>query len=111
MRVLVCGSRTYTNARRIRQVLSELPRGAVVIHGGARGADRIADGVARSLGFTVMEFKPDWSRGRHAGFDRNLAMLDEQPDRVIAFWDWRSRGTAHTIGEALKRGILVEVIE
>jgi hypothetical protein len=37
-------------------------------------------------------------------------MLDEKPDLVIAYWNGKSNGTAHTISEARKRGIPVEVI-
>jgi hypothetical protein len=37
-------------------------------------------------------------------------MLDQNPGLVIAFWDGKSRGTAHTIGEARRRGIPVEVV-
>jgi hypothetical protein len=110
MRVLVCGSRSWKDQRRIRSRLAQLPRGTIVLHGGARGADRLADGAARGLGMTVMEFKADWSRGRQAGFERNLVMLDEKPDLVLAFWDGQSKGTAHTIDQAIERGIAVEVI-
>lgn len=40
---------------------------------------------------------------------RNLAMLDEKPDLVIAFQINGSAGTQHTIDQARKRGIPVEV--
>jgi YspA, cpYpsA-related SLOG family len=110
MRVLVCGSRSWKDARRIRQRLAELPRSTIVIHGEARGADALADAAARGLGLTVMTFPADWSRGKQAGFERNIAMLDEKPDLVIAFWDGKSKGTAHTIDQAIERGIAVEVI-
>lgn len=38
-------------------------------------------------------------------------MLDvERPDRVLAFWDGRSRGTAHMIARAVEAGTPVEII-
>ena len=111
MRVLVCGSRDWTDETRIFQQLLLLPPGTEIITGGARGADHLAAGLARGLGFGVKVFFPDWkTHGRSAGFVRNIAMLDENPDLVIAFWDGQSRGTAHTIREAEKRGIPVQII-
>ena len=38
-----------------------------------------------------------------------VVVLDQNPVLVLAWWDGRSRGTAHTIGEAKKRGIPVEI--
>ena len=56
-------------------------------------------------------FPADWDTyGKQAGFIRNIQMLDEKPDLVIAFQKNASRGTQHTINEARKRGIPVEVI-
>jgi hypothetical protein len=61
--------------------------------------------------WNVRVFPADWERyKRRAGIIRNLEMLDQEPDLVIAFWDGKSRGTAHTIGEARRRGIPVEVV-
>ena len=111
MRVLVCGSRDWTDETRIFQRLSLLPFGTEIISGAASGADSLAAMVAQTLGFTVREFPADWNRhGRSAGYIRNNEMLNEDPDLVIAFWDGQSRGTAHTIYEAHNRAIPVEVI-
>lgn len=110
MLVLVCGSRSWRDGEAIRKRLARLPRGTTVLHGGARGADRLAGTVARSLGLAVVELRADWSRGRWAGLERNLAMLDRGPDLVLAFWDGASGGTAHCIAHAERRGIPVERI-
>lgn len=112
MRVLVCGSRDYPRKARIASRIAMLSPGTTVIHGAARGPDRIAGAYAESLGFEVEEYPADWERlGKRAGIIRNLDMLDACPDLVIAFWDGDSAGTKHTITEARKRGIPVEVIE
>lgn len=111
MKVLVCGSREWRDGTAIRDRLARLPRGTEILHGGCRGADRMADAVASSLGFRVREFPADWrGLGRSAGVRRNLAMLDEQPDLVLAFWRDGSTGTGHTIDEAMRRGIPIEVV-
>jgi hypothetical protein len=81
-----------------------------VIHGDARGADRWAAEVARQLGCRVRAFPADWDRfGKRAGILRNLQMLDQEPVLVLAFQFNGSRGTQHTISEARRRGIPVEV--
>jgi hypothetical protein len=111
MKVLVCGSRDYLTTTNIGRRIDELPAGSVILHGAARGADSIAAIYAACLGYRVISFPADWkTNGRKAGVIRNLQMLDERPDLVIAFWDGSSRGTKHTIDEARKRGIPVEVI-
>ena len=111
MKVLVCGSRDWTDADVIANRLADLaPDYPVVLHGGARGADLLADGICSVFGYEVQAFPADWRKhGKRAGILRNLAMLDEQPDLVIAFQRNGSRGTQHTIDEARRRGIPVEV--
>ena len=113
MKVLVCGDRNWAREAPIRERLSTLPKDAIIIEGGARGADTLARHAAEYLGLKVVEFPADWDRhGRAAGPIRNRQMLDEKPDLVIAFHPDldSSRGTADTVREARRRGILVEVI-
>jgi hypothetical protein len=111
VKVLVCGSRDWSDVVRLRNRLAELPADAEIIHGAARGADRDAQRIARELGLRETAFPADWETyGKRAGIVRNVQMLDERPDLVIAFWDGKSPGTGHTVGEAKKRGIRVEVI-
>lgn len=110
MIVLVCGSRKWRDIHAIRMRLLKLPPDCEIIHGAARGADMIAAALATDFGFTVRAFPADWDRhGKAAGPIRNLAMLDERPDLVVAFQVGESSGTQHTINEARKRGIPVEV--
>lgn len=112
MKVLVCGSRDFRDHLAVIRRLDQFERGTHIIHGGCRGADQIAGTIANKLGMAVTEFPADWKNlGRSAGFRRNLAMLDEKPDLVVAFWKDGSTGTAHTVREAQKRGIPVEVID
>jgi hypothetical protein len=114
VKVLVCGSRRFANPFAVSlhadRRMAELPDGSIVIHGDAHGADRIAAQAAARHGHTIRPFPADWENdGRRAGIVRNLRMLNERPELVIAWWDGESRGTAHTITEARKRGIPVEV--
>lgn len=110
MMVLVCGSRDWDDERSIMLRLVALPRDTTIIHGGARGADQIADRLAKIIGFTVRVIPAEWDKhGRAAGPIRNRAMVDERPDLVVAFQRGASRGTQHTIDIARARGIPVEV--
>lgn len=111
MKVLVCGSRDWNRPTWIGRRLANLPRGSEIIHGDARGADILAKLYAHALGIPETAFPADWrGKGRAAGIIRNLEMLDQKPDLVIAFQVGGSRGTQHTIDEARRRGIPVEVI-
>jgi hypothetical protein len=52
----------------------------------------------------VTVFEADWNVwGKRAGILRNLNALDYPAHHVVAFWDGRSPGTKHVIGEARKR--------
>ena len=115
MRVIVTGSRDISHPMYTRKVISDrlfdLPVDSVIVHGAARGVDRIAEQEAQKLGLLVEAHPADWdTHGKAAGFIRNAHMVALGADLVLAFWDGRSRGTAHTIEIAEKAGIPVEVI-
>jgi len=114
MIILVCGSRTWTDRQLIAAELMEIrsKKGLhLVIHGAARGADRLAGIVAKELGVPVREYPANWDAyGRAAGFIRNEAMVDSKPDLVLAFWDGRSKGTKHTVEYAQKKGIETRIV-
>ena len=116
LKVLVCGSRDWDDAAAITNRLGLIPfvrpDVPVVIHGAAPGADTLAAKAARGFGMRVQAFPADWkTHGKAAGPIRNLQMLDQEPHVVLAFQRNGSRGTQHTIDEARKRGIKVEVFD
>jgi hypothetical protein len=112
MRVLVCGTRTFSDEKVIRDVLARLPEGSVIIEGGAKGADRIAERIGGELGLEVLEFAADWDKkGRAAGLIRNQQMLDEgDPDVIYAFY-MNEADKQKSIGtkDMVRRGINVQV--
>lgn len=128
MRVIVCGGRDYADRDKVRFVLAVWPvhdlhldKGHVgirwdlrdaaeagtltIVHGEARGADRLADDVARDLGYRVESYRADWSQGRAAGPIRNKQMLAEGADLVVAFPG--GKGTAHMVRIAREAGVPV----
>lgn len=115
MRLLVCGSRDWTNRQAIRRELTPLSKNTVVIHGFSRGADRIAGEIAYGLGLDLTIFPANWNRyGKPAGVIRNQRMLDEgKPDIVYAFHHNldESTGTADMVERAKKAGIPVAVFD
>jgi len=114
MRVLFCGDRNWSDIEMIAEELIDLlPKDPTIIVGGAKGADSIAEGVARDLNLKVEVFKADWATyGRAAGPIRNKAMLESGIDKVLAFHDnlSMSKGTRNLVSQAKKMGIEVEVL-
>jgi hypothetical protein len=91
---LFTGSREWADETPIYEDIVSLPDGAVVIHGGALGADMIADHYARANGYHVAEVKALWSRhGKAAGPLRNDALMALMPTVAYAYPLPQSRGT------------------
>lgn len=112
MRVIVCGSREWVNAYFIRERLSKFPANTVIITGGCRGADKMAEESGLVLKFQVWTFHANWRRGDWAGPERNRAMLEVcKPDLVLAFHNDpdNSKGTGGMIELARKAGVPVEI--
>lgn len=105
MKVLVCGGRYFTDYTLLEDALADLPPITHIIHGGARGADSLADRFADENFIWCTEFKADWGKhGKAAGPIRNQQMLDEgKPDLVVAFPG--GVGTADMVRRAKKAGV------
>ena len=99
LRVLVCGGRDYDDYQHVYKVLSEV-NPALVISGGARGADSLAERWATEIGIPLIIMPAPWkAKGRPAGLMRNSWMLEfADPDMVIAFPG--GRGTADIVRKA-----------
>lgn len=111
MRVIVCGSRRWTDRQQIASRLFDLPPDSTIVHGAAGGADRIAAQEAEKLGLLVEPWPAMWeAHGKRAGLIRNEQMAVMGADLCIAFWDGRSTGTAHMLTQARAHGIPVEVV-
>lgn len=112
MKVLICGSRTFTDeatiALQLKAAQAKYGSDLTVIHGAARGADSLAAGVADALDIAAEAYPADWGKyGKRAGYVRNQQMLVEgKPDLVLAFRSTgESRGTDMMVDLARKAGV------
>ena len=120
MKWAIVGSRDYPLPDRVREYIRNLAievvpedkqvglrNKPVIVSGGAKGVDSIAEEEAHRLGLPVETYpaawnrQPDGSYDRTAGFKRNQSIVDAS-DAVVAFWDGVSLGTRDTITRAYK---------
>jgi YspA, cpYpsA-related SLOG family len=135
MRILVTGSREVPDAawRMIRDALLEAVAGAagphVLVHGGARGADRIAANVAANLGWRTEPHEATWmapcretcthpprlpgERCVAQGNYRNAFMVGLGADVCVAFFlrGAKNRGTRDCANQAHGAGIRVKPVK
>lgn len=109
MKVAIVGSRKYPDPGEVARLVNSLPSNAVVVSGGAEGPDSLAVQVARERGLAHQVFPAKWETlGRAAGLIRNGDIV-QACDRLVAFWDLKSRGTKDTINKALQAGKVVTI--
>ena len=113
-RILVTGERIFEVSVPIWYALAVIYATAhehtpTLIHGGARGADKLAAYIGAVYGFHVDAYSADWEQyGRAAGPIRNQQMLKKgKPNLVVAFFVDRikSKGTNHMVKISKEAGI------
>lgn len=114
-RLLVCGGRDYADRTTVYEVLDRVHRWAQdmgyqleVVHGDARGADRLARDWARARGVTDHPEPARWATEGYyaAGPKRNQRMVDKyHPAKCIAFPG--GTGTADMIRRCVAHSIPV----
>ena len=105
--VCVCGGRDFLDTKLLSRILGSLKRPTLLVHGGARGADALADAWARKHDIPVIVFAADWRKHKKAaGPIRNGRMLAEANPRLVIAFPGGS-GTADCAGQARARDILV----
>lgn len=110
MRVLVCGRRTYNERDVVWGFLDALHAKsgiAIILNGGARGADRLAMEWAIDHKVPHKSYLANWQvYGHAAGPIRNQRMLNEgKPDLVVAFPG--GKGTRDMVRKATAAGVAV----
>lgn len=95
MKLCVFGSRSFYKYDLLERTLNgEVEKGVtLIISGGARGADKLAERYAAEHEIPFQEYPALWEiYGKSAGYIRNDEMA-EAGDRFVAFWDMQSKGT------------------
>lgn len=97
-RLAVVGSREFYDREFVFSVLQNKKSSiSLIVSGGASGPDTFAAQWARENGIPMQIFKPDWHQyGKSAGPIRNKIII-QNCDKLIAFWDGKSRGTLNSI--------------
>lgn len=113
-KVIVCGSRFYTNVDRMYEVLdayhARIGHSMLLITGGAAGADEIARqwAVERRVDHRVEYARWDMEARYEAGPNRNIRMLKMKPKEVLAFKiddPTANKGTNHMLRIAREAGV------
>lgn len=113
MIVLITGGREYNNLTELYSVLDKLHSERsfkYLVHGNARGADKMAHRWATDRGVQPVSMEALWDyEGKTAGTKRNARMLlFAKPDLCVAFSG--GRGTAHMMRLAYNNGVeLIDV--
>jgi hypothetical protein len=111
---LICGGRDFADRSMFDSAMGDLMRlkgcPARIVHGAARGADKMADEWADRKAIPSIRMPADWQKhGKAAGPIRNQEMLDRmKPSLVVAFPG--GRGTADMVTRARKAEIDVAEI-
>lgn len=115
-RLLVTGSRDWSDEVTVANALFDIwagwgrPSEAVLVAGGASGADEIAARLWSRAGLRVETHPAEWElHGRRAGMIRNAQMVASGVDHCVAFSRNDSPGTKQCMTAAQKAGIPTSV--
>ena len=106
MKIAIIGSRGL----QVNNMGDFVSSASEIVSGGAVGIDTCTEEFARKNGIHLTVFLPEYNRyGKAAPIVRNKRSVD-YADRIIAFWDGKSKGTLSTIKYAQKIGKKCEII-
>ena len=113
-KVIVAGSRHFDDypflCWKLDRLLAQKIGDVEIVCGMARGADSLGEQYAKERGIPIRYFPADWQTlGKSAGYQRNVQMA-AYADALVAFWDGKSRGTAHMIETARRHQLQIRVI-
>jgi len=113
MKLAVVGSRNFNDYDLMKRYLDKIHSVepiTCIVSGGAQGADKLSEKWAHDNEISKIIFKPDWNRYKKAaGFIRNETII-KTADKVIAFWDGKSKGTKHSIDLSKKHNKKCKIV-
>jgi hypothetical protein len=108
MRLAIVGSRHFDNYEMFCELIEDLNKlyeFEYIVSGGATGADSLAERYAREHAIPFRVYPANWAKfGKSAGYRRNVQIVGDA-DYMVAFWDYKSPGTKHSIKLARERKI------
>ena len=106
MKIAIVGSRKIPPPN-LEEYVSDCDE---IVSGGAVGVDSYAAEFAKKKGLILTEFLPEYRRyGRGAPIIRNKRIVD-YADKVIVFWDGKSKGSLSVIKYAERKGKECKVV-
>ena len=117
IKVIIAGSRKFNDFEFMKNKLNPIfkdIKNCEIISGTANGADKLGEEYAKYKGYNIKQMPADWSKGKSAGYKRNVEMADYaltgDKYRLIIFWDGISKGSNHMINIAKERNIKTKII-
>lgn len=108
----MAGTRTFSDRDLLYSKLDFYLQGkpALIISGGAKGADELGEEYARDRGLHVKLYLADWKQyGIAAGPMRNEEMA-KAATHCVVFWDGKSKGTGSMIKLAEKYNLNLRIV-
>ncbi len=106
MKIAIVGSRSVE----VNDIGAYVSGGDEIVSGGAKGIDSCASEYAKRNGLKITVFLPQYEKyGRAAPIVRNQEIVD-YADKIIAFWDGKSKGTRSVIKYAEKKGKPCDIV-
>lgn len=103
MKLAIVGSREFNDYSLMKEKYLEVSKDYdidCIVSGGARGADSLAEQIAKDFDLELKVFPAEWNKfGRGAGMMRNTTIV-ENSDIILAFPIGKSVGTWDTIRKA-----------
>lgn len=107
MKLLIAGSRQIENFDISPYISKDVD---TILSGGAKGIDSLAEEFADKNNLSKIILRPKYDLyGKAAPLKRN-ELLVNMADRILVFWDGKSRGTKYTIKYAKKTDKAITVI-
>ena len=110
-KIIVAGSRTFNDydllCKRLDFFLCNCK--PTIVCGEAKGADTLGRKYAEEHNIPIISCPADWSKGKGAGYLRNVDMANIA-DAAVCFWDGKSKGTKHMIEVMKDFGKPVKVV-
>lgn len=107
MKVAIVGSRTFNNFDLLSKTVKEYCKQnnisiEIIVSGGAKGADSLAEQFAIKNDLQTKIFYPDWVQFDRTACSVRNSQIVEFSDIVFAFWNGKSPGTNDSITKTKK---------